>query len=50
MTKAESKSTVIKCPYCGHEYEASEIFMPGELIGRAKNIIKNPLGKVIFTE
>ena len=41
---------LIKCPFCGAEYSPSEIFMPGELIGKADNVIKDPTGRILYTE
>ena len=41
---------LIKCPFCGAEYSPSEIFMPGELIGKADNVIKDPTGRILYVE
>lgn len=41
---------VIKCPHCGYEHVPAEIFMPGELIGRTKTVIRDALGKIIYVE
>lgn len=41
---------LVKCPFCGAEYSPSEIFMPGELIGKANNVIKDPTGRILYTE
>ena len=41
---------IIKCPHCGKEYVPSEIFMPGELTGKASQVIRDPLGRIIYTE
>ncbi len=40
----------VTCPHCGAEYHPSEIFMPGDLIGRPRNVIKDPCGKVMYVE
>lgn len=55
MAKSAGKKEVvtkglIKCPFCGHEYSASEIFMPGQIIGKADNVIKDPTGRILYTE
>lgn len=51
MTQNKSKPTVIKCPHCGAEYLPSEIFMPEDILGGApKNLIKDPLGKVLYAD
>ena len=38
----------IKCIHCGAELHPSEIFMPEDLTGRPKNIIRDPLGKILY--
>lgn len=40
----------IKCPHCGAEYLPAEIFMPGQLLGQTKNVIKDPLGKILYVD
>jgi len=37
---------VIKCPHCGREYLPCEIYYPDDLLGSAKNIIRD--GKTII--
>lgn len=32
------------------EYHLSEIFIPEELLGRPRNIIRDPLGKILYVE
>ena len=41
---------VIKCPNCGYEYLGGEIFIPNNLIGQPKNIIRNSLGEILGYE
>lgn len=40
----------IKCPKCGYEYVAAEIFYPQELLGKPNNIIRDDSGNVILIE
>lgn len=40
----------VKCPHCGMEYLPCEIFYPNSLLGVPKNIIKDPLGKILLVE
>lgn len=40
----------IKCPKCGMQYLASEIFSPKHFLGYASDIIKNGRGEVISFE
>ena len=42
--------TIIKCPKCGREYVAAEIFMPSDLLGKPNNIIRDDDGKIILCE
>ena len=44
------KWPVIKCPHCGQEYAPAEIFMPGELIGKPNEIVRDALGRIIYHE
>lgn len=41
---------VIKCPKCGYEYVAAEIFFPKDLLGRPNNIIRDDNGHIILVE
>lgn len=43
------KST-IKCPHCNAEYLPGEIYMPGALIGQPDELVKDSLGKIIYTD
>ena len=42
-----SKHIIIKCPKCGYEYLASEIFYPEDLLGTCNNIIRDENGKIL---
>lgn len=51
MTNQEQKKwPVITCPHCGYQYSVAEIFMPGDLIGKPKTVIRDALGKIIYQE
>lgn len=39
---------LIKCPNCGCEYLAAEIFYPNQFLGTPKNIEKDEAGKLIY--
>lgn len=41
------KNIIIKCPKCGYEYLASEIFFPEDLIGKAQEIVRDDNGKIL---
>jgi len=41
---------VIKCPHCGYEYTPAEILYPDSLLGEAKTVIRDALGKIIYQE
>lgn len=43
-----SKHIIIKCPKCGYEYLASEIFYPEDLLGTCNNIIRDENGKILL--
>ena len=42
--------TIIKCPKCGYEYVAAEIFYPQDLLGKPNNIIRDDKGHIILIE
>jgi hypothetical protein len=45
----QKKATVV-CPYCHCEYHPTEVFMPGEILGKPSSVIKDALGKIIYEE
>lgn len=45
-----SKYIIVKCPKCGYEYIASEIFYPEDILGKVKNVVRDDSGKIIFIE
>ena len=51
MNSTESATPhLIHCPHCNAEYLAAEIFMPEDFAGKPVNIIKDPLGKFLYSE
>lgn len=46
----QQRKAIIKCPHCGWEYSASEIFFPGELVGKPETVIRDALGKIIYED
>lgn len=41
---------ILKCPKCGYEYLASEIFYPDDILGKPNNIIRDDKGHIILVE
>ncbi len=41
---------VIKCPHCGAEYLAAEVFMPDDFAGRPDELVRDSLGKIIYAD
>ena len=41
---------IIKCPKCGYEYVAAEIFFPQDLLGKPNNIIRDDKGHIVLVE
>ena len=39
---------IIRCPKCGYEYLASEIFYPESLLGSCDNILRDDAGKILL--
>lgn len=50
MEQQNFKKYVIKCPHCGAEYLACEIFMPTDILGKSATVIKDALGKIIYVD
>lgn len=48
LESLEVNQNVIRCPHCGQEYLAAELFMPEDLFGAPTNIVKTSDGKVDF--
>lgn len=42
--------TIIRCPKCGYEYTAAEIFYPEDLLGRPEGIMRDDRGHIVFVE
>ena len=42
------KHVIIRCPKCGYEYLASEIFYPKSLLGSCQNILRDENGKILL--
>ena len=41
---------LIKCPHCSWEYLPGELFFPINTIGYPINIVRDPLGKILYEE
>ena len=52
--KKECKAVYTKdnliCPHCHAQYHPSEVFISKDLLGHPKNIIKDPLNKIMYTD
>lgn len=49
-TDLQPKPTIVKCPHCGWEYLPCEIFYPNQFLGDPETLIRDALGKIIYTE
>lgn len=47
---AKTKAQIIKCPHCGWEYLPCEIFLPNQFFGTTETVIRDVLGKIIYSE
>lgn len=43
-----SKHIIIRCPKCGYEYLASEIFRPEDILGSCSNVLRDDNGKILL--
>lgn len=43
-----TKHVIIRCPKCGYEYLASEIFYPESLLGSCSDILRDENGKILL--
>jgi len=41
---------IIKCPHCGWEYLPCEIYLPDYMLGRSDEVVRDPLGKIIYQD
>jgi hypothetical protein len=44
------KQIHIECPHCKAQYMPGEVFMPGALIGKPVEVVKDPLGKIVYVD
>lgn len=49
-TVISHKTSVIRCPFCGAEYLPGELYMPGAIIGKPTEVIRDSLGKIIYED
>lgn len=49
MTNLQQKN-YIRCPHCGMQYVPAQIMHPSSLLSRPKNVIRDPLGKILYVE
>ena len=43
-------SKFIECPHCHCQYTPEEIFVRGAFIGKTKDIVKDALGKILYSD
>ena len=48
--KVKIPRKIVRCPHCGYEYLAGEIFYPDSVFGRPKQIIRDTLGHIIYED
>lgn len=48
LNSLDRELNVIRCPVCGQEYLAAELFLPDDLLGKPVDIVKTTDGKVDF--
>lgn len=41
---------IIRCPKCGYEYLASEVFYPDDILGSAKSVLRDDFGHILLLE
>ena len=45
-----SKHIIIRCPKCGREYLASEIFFPDDILGQPHSILRDDNGHIVHVD
>lgn len=45
-----NKHIIIRCPKCGYEYLASEIFYPEDVLGGATEILRDDFGHILLLQ
>jgi hypothetical protein len=41
---------IVKCPKCNAEYFLEELFIPDEVIGKHKDVVKDLKGKIVYSK
>jgi hypothetical protein len=49
-TNTTRKTSIIKCPHCSAQYLPAEIYMPGAMLGRPDDLVKDALGKILYED
>ena len=44
------KFSSFKCPHCGAQYLAGEVYMPGALIGYPDDVVRDSLGRILYED
>lgn len=39
---------IIKCKHCGYEYTLEELFLKDDVFGEPKDLVRDPLGKILY--
>ena len=48
LDSLDKEQYLIRCPVCGQEYLAAELFLPTDLLGKPTDIVKRNDGKLDF--
>ena len=50
INKEEKKKFLVICPHCSAQFLPGEIYMPGAFIGRPVEVIRDPLGMLVYAD
>lgn len=39
---------IIKCKHCGYEYTLEELFLASDILGKPRDLVRDPLGKILY--
>lgn len=46
----KKSNKLIECPHCGAQFLQGEIYMPGALIGKPVEMVRDSLGRIIYVD
>ena len=50
MCNNNRKFSNFKCPHCGAQYLPGEIFIPGAMLGKPEDVVRDSFGRLLYED